>query len=187
MANTLSDFPKAPKVPKQFERGKNKATFFELRRKSQVNMWSFGICVIVKGACRKCFCCGTLLSAHARSKTSEGGKQRVASPIGTDALLLVLKNFICEHAGGFGQRSRRVLRLRTTLASTVHLRPSWMSGGSVVSAHSARQKKDIYGKPFVHSLFAVAGHFVSAGARQPTHRLEANVLLSCASGMSQGE
>ena len=27
-ANTLSDFPKAPKVPKQFERGKKKATFF---------------------------------------------------------------------------------------------------------------------------------------------------------------
>ena len=26
-ANTLSDFPKAPKVPKQFERGKKKATF----------------------------------------------------------------------------------------------------------------------------------------------------------------
>ena len=87
--------------------------FFELRGKSQVNMWSFGICLIVKGACRKCFCCGTLLSARARSKTSEGGKQRVASPIGTDALLLVLKSFICEHAGGFGHRSRRVLRLQT--------------------------------------------------------------------------
>ena len=33
----------------------------------------------------------------------------------------------------------------------------------MVSAHSARQKKDIYGKPFVHSFFAVAGHFVAAG------------------------
>ena len=48
----------------------------------------------------------------------------------------------------------------------------------MVSAHSARQKKDIYGKPFVHSFFAVAGHFVAAGGL---------VLLSSASGMSQGE
>ena len=67
----------------------------------------------------------------------------------------------------------------TTLTSTVHLRPSWMSGASVVSARSACHKKDIYGKTFVHPLFAMAGHFVAAGclaANTPSREQRATFL-----------
>ena len=55
--------------------------------------------------------------AHA-AKRPKAASNVLPVQLEQDALLLVLKNFICEHAGGFEQRSRRVLRLRAVCSET---------------------------------------------------------------------
>ena len=137
-------------------------------------MWSFCICLSQRSV-QGSFCCGTLLSAHARTKTSDCGKHRCRQSN--------WNRCAASRAQDFHMRACWWLRTEEQTDVTApddvrfcsetssflhhlgqHGPPETFVGASGVSAHSPCHKKDIYGKTFVHSVFTVAGHFVAVGS-----------------------